>query len=446
MARSLRMYGKKRGHRRTGSQTWGSLGEALFFGFFLLLGSLFLAGLLNMLVIPEWRVNQEFLETSGTVLMTRLGEPKADEDAADETDVEVQKLYRPEVLVEYRAGGVNYKEWAFDIHFDSERAFVADREAQQAAIAEFTEGAKIAVWYDPADPHSVVVVRGYTWLLWVLLLLPVAFMLIGGVGLILTLFHWGKSIEHRVATTQMASRLNPLKETEKGVVEFPFVPHDSNLTNSPGTRLKYRLPIDLSRGWRLVAIVSACLFWNSIVAVFAVIAINSHLEGQPEWLLTLFVLPFAAVGLAMIYFFVREVLVVTAVGPTQIEISDHPLRPGGTYHVYVSQGGRMTINSLALSLVCDEMATYRQGTDTRSESARVYSQLLLERQQVELLPQAAFEEQLDVAIPAECMHSFKAGHNEVRWRLLVRGDIAGWPPFERSFPVVVIPVPLGSHA
>jgi hypothetical protein len=284
------------------------------------------------------------------------------------------------------------------------------------------------------------VVRGYTWLLWLLLLLPVAFILIGGVGLILTLFHWGKSVEHRVATTQMARRLNPLTETAADeTIELPFVPQDSNLTNSPGTRLKYRLPIDLSRGWRLVAILSASVFWNSIVAVFAVIAINNHLSGRPEWLLTAFVLPFAAVGLAMIYFFVRELLVVTGVGPTQLEISDHPLQPGHIYQVYVSQGGRLTINALALSLVCDEVATYRQGTDTRTEHCRVFARKLFERERVELLPQQAFEEQFDLEIPAECMHSFKADHNEVRWRLLVRGDIAGWPPFERNFPIVVIP-------
>jgi hypothetical protein len=440
MARSLRMYGKKRGHRRTGSRAWGSLGEALFFGFFLVLGSLFLSGLLNMLVVPEWRVNHEFIETEGTVLRTALGQPDAQLDAEQRDEPKQPPLYRPEVLVEYTAGGAVHREWTYDIHYGSGREYSADRAAQEAVLAGFERDKKIAVWYDPADPQRVVVVRGYTWLLWFLLLLPVAFILIGGVGLILTLFHWGKSIEHRVATTQMARRLNPLKEpAAEETTEFPFVPQDSNLTNSPGTRLKYRLPIDLSRGWRLVAILSACVFWNSIVAVFAVIAINNHLSRRPEWLLTVFVLPFAAVGLAMIYFFVRELLVVTGVGPTQLEISDHPLQPGRKYQVYVSQGGRLTINSLALSLVCDEVATYRQGTDTRTEQSRVFAQNLLERQQVELLPQQAFEEQLEVEIPGECMHSFKADHNEVRWRLLFRGDIAGWPPFERNFPVVVVP-------
>jgi hypothetical protein len=435
MARSLRMYGKKRGHRRTGSRAWGSLGEALFFGFFLVLGSLFLLGLLNMLVVPEWRVNHAFVETQAKVLMTRLSQP--DEKQHDDTEPPV---YRPEVLIEYRAAGEVRRKWTYDIHVVRGRNLSSDRDAQQSALDVFEKGETIPAWYDPANPEVVVVVRGYTWLLWILLLLPVAFILIGGVGLVLTLFHWGKSIEHRVATTQMARRLNPLKEqTDNEALEFPFVPQDSNLTNSPGTRLKYRLPIDLSRGWRLLAILAACLFWNSIVVVFVVVAINRHLEGQGGWLLPVFVLPFALVGVTMIYFFIREMLAATGIGPTQLEISDHPLRPGRKYQVWVSQGGRLTINSLELLLVCDEVACYRQGTDTRTEQVRTFAQQLLYREQVQLLPQAPFDEQCGLETPSSYMHSFKADHNEVRWRLLVRGDIAGWPPFERSFPVVVVP-------
>jgi hypothetical protein len=423
------MYGKKRGHRRTGSRAWGSLGEALFFGFFLVMGSLFLLGLLNIVVVPEWRVNHEFVHTEGTVLESLIAEKQAEAIGGDPAD---PPLYRPEIIIEYRAGDTTYVGPAYDIHFDTGREYSADRVAQVAVRDEFVKGETISVWYDPAE-------RGYTWMLWLLLLLPVAFIVVGGIGLVLTLFRWGKSIEHHVATTQMARRLNPLKEAEGNVVELPYVPQDSNLTNSPGTRLKYRLPIDLSRGWRLLAILAACVFWNSIVTVFAVMAVNSHLEGRSEWVLTVFVVLFAAVGLTMIFYFVRELLVVTGVGPTQLEISDHPLLPGKTYRVYVFQGGRLTINSFELSLVCDEVATYRQGTDMRTELARVYSQQILRREQVELLPQAAFEDQCDFAIPSECMHSFKAEHNEVRWRLAVRGDIAGWPPFERSFPVVVCP-------
>ena len=62
------MYGKKRGHRRTGSSAWGSLGEAAVFAFFLALGTVFLVLLLKMPVLPEWRANHEFVETTGAVL------------------------------------------------------------------------------------------------------------------------------------------------------------------------------------------------------------------------------------------------------------------------------------------------------------------------------------------------------------------------------------------
>ena len=40
------------------------------------------------------------------------------------------------------------------------------------------------------------------------------------------------------------------------------------------------------------------------------------------------------------------------------------------------------------------------------------------------------------------MHSFRASHNQVQWKLIVRGEIVGWHGFQRSFPVVVRPLPV----
>jgi hypothetical protein len=37
------------------------------------------------------------------------------------------------------------------------------------------------------------------------------------------------------------------------------------------------------------------------------------------------------------------------------------------------------------------------------------------------------------------MHSFKSAHNEIAWKLLVKGSPVRWPEFERSFPVIVYP-------
>ena len=37
------------------------------------------------------------------------------------------------------------------------------------------------------------------------------------------------------------------------------------------------------------------------------------------------------------------------------------------------------------------------------------------------------------------MHSFRASHNQIQWKLIVRGEVVGWHAFQRSFPVVVRP-------
>ena len=72
--------------------------------------------------------------------------------------------------------------------------------------------------------------------------------------------------------------------------------------------------------------------------------------------------------------FARLFLLTTSVGPTRIEISDHPLAPGAQYDLFLSQAGRVTMNSFEVLLACDEKATFRQGTDTRTEARRVYEE------------------------------------------------------------------------
>ncbi|HEV2972214.1 MAG TPA: DUF3592 domain-containing protein [Pirellulales bacterium] len=437
-ARSFRMYGKKRGHRRTGSSAWGSLGEAVVFVFFLALGSVFLVLLLRMPVLPEWRANHDFVQTTGTVLEKRVGETPG----LDGTS------YRAEILIRYAVGEKQYEALTFDITFDSPWAYSSNRESRQAEIDQFKIATPCDVWYDPKAPATAVVVRGYSGWLWSLLLLPGSFIIIGGAGLIFALLHWGKSPEHLAAATQLAARLELFEESTPLAKDYPHVPRDANLTNSPGTRLKYRLPINTVRGWKLLAATFICFCWNGIVVGFVVMALPNRASGEAmetpsptNWWLLLFTLPFLLVGLGMIYFLVRQVLIATGLGPTQLEISDHPLLPGRHYDLFLSQAGRLMIDSLEVDLVCDEQATYRQGTDTRTEQRRVCRQRVFDRRKFEIPQGMPFEQQCRIEIPADAMHSFSSDHNEVQWKFVVRGEIGGWPKYERSFPIVVFPRP-----
>lgn len=429
MSRSLRIYGKKRRHRTTTSKAWGSAGEAFFFGTFFVLGLVALVSLLSLLVVPEWRVNQEFRHTDATLVQKRLAQ-----STADGNDV-----YRPELRMQYRIeggkfDGDKFDEWVYDI----QRSFSADRDRQQSLLNQFTIGQKYPLWYDPLDPKVAVAVRGYTWTMWVMLLVPVGFLLIGGVGLIFTAWHWGMSAERRAVAAERVASIDLLQsKTERD--EFPMIPDQTNWNNSPGTHLAYRLPINVSDGWRIFTIVCTTILWNVTVAIFGVVCIRSFVQGTPDWKMATFLLPFVAIGGLLIYRLVREAHITTGVGPTHMEISDHPLVPGGKYSILITQDGRFRLISLEVSLICEEQATYRQGTDTRTERVTVYKQSLLRREQIDILPGKPFEAMGELQLPDPCMHSFKANFNEVQWKLVAAVEISGRPGFVREFSVLVYP-------
>ncbi|OHB68171.1 MAG: hypothetical protein A2V70_19695, partial [Planctomycetes bacterium RBG_13_63_9] len=253
------------------------------------------------------------------------------------------------------------------------------------------------------------------------------------------LLHWGKSAERRAAMLQRRQQRDLFGTNGAAARKFPSIPNGIDIINSPGIKLKYRLPIAKSPGWVLFGALLTCLFWNGIVSVFVVLAVRGHFDGRPDWFLTLFVVPFALVGIALIVYFVRQFLVTTGVGPTLVEISDHPLHPGQKCQLFVSQSGRLTLNSIRVLLVCQEEATYRQGTDTRTETREVYRQEVFRRENFEVRRGLPFKAECELDVPAGAMHSFRADHNEIAWKLIVQGDIARWPDYERPFPLVIRP-------
>lgn len=421
MSRAFRVYQKKRGHRRTGSGQFGRVGEALFFAFFLLAGLGGLLAILWTMLIPEWRVNHEFAQTTCTVLAKRLGE----------TDGDDGPLYRPEITIRYEVDGRLRVATTYDIC----RSYTSNRKSREAVLARFEIGKQYPCWYDPTNHNTAVVVRGYSWWLWLVLVVPISFILLGGGGLLYCLMRWGKSAE-QLAAARSGGRLERSGEFE---TDYPNLPPGADMTNSPGTRLRFRLPISATSTWILVGLLIACVAWNGCVAAFGVSLAADLLAGRPQWLPTLVMTPFALGGLALAFLFVRQLLITTGIGPTLLEISDHPLRPGETSRLFVSQAGRLRMNALIVELVCQEYVQYRQGTDTRTETQDVFCQELYQRAQFDIHRVEPLEVECEFMIPPQMMHSFKSDNNEVRWHLRVRGDVAGWPDFTRSFPVVVYP-------
>ena len=434
MARGFRYYGKKRGHRRTGSPTWGRVGEAVGFAVLFLAGCGWTVKMFSDDVLPDWKANHEFVETSCKVIDKRIGEKDFHEDGV---------LYRPEIKIEYEVDGEHYLDWRYDIwwHYDIRRTYSSGRQNAQAVLDGFEvfspeRDNRYPCWYDPTNPSVVVLVRDFRWLAWLLFTVPVSFVIIGAGGLIYTLLHWGKSAERRSAIRRRAVDRNLLRTDDR---RFPFVPRGTDMTNSPGTKLKYRLPMAGSPGWALFGTLAFCVIWNGIVIVFVVLAVKGILPTKPDWLLPILIIPSALIGVGAIVVFIRKMLATAGIGPTLVEISEHPLIPGGQYSVFVSQSGRLTVNSLRISLVCEEAATYRQGTNTRTETREVSRQELFCRESFEIQSGLPLEIGFGLNLPEGAMHSFSSDHNEIDWTLAVEADMAGWPPYKRAFPVIIRP-------
>ena len=427
----FRVYEKKRGHRRTGSQKLASLGEAAFFAVFLIFGLYAFTRLLTWLVIPEWRANRHFVATTCEVVGKPGVQGRYFRDA---------ESFRPAVRIRYEVDGRTYE----TVTFGPVDMAYSDSDKVRDLMKPFVIGQRYPCWYDPLDPRRAVLLQGYSGWMYMFLLVPLPFIMIGGFGLVLALMRWSTSAERRAVLIHRAAQLDPFEASGDNGNSFPQVPAEANLTNSPGTTLAYRLPVTAAPGWMLFATLMACLAWNAIVVVFVVMAIRRHSSGNPDWLLTVFVVPFALAGMGLVVYFVRKLLATTGVGATRMEISKHPLLPGDACEIYMSQAGRLMMNSLEVLVACEEKATYRQGTDTRTEFRRVYEDKLFAADRFEIRQGLPFEQRITLRIPEAAMHSFKSDHNEINWKLVVRGDVDGWPCYERVFPVVVYPAHNGN--
>jgi hypothetical protein len=115
------------------------------------------------------------------------------------------------------------------------------------------------------------------------------------------------------------------------------------------------------------------------------------------------------------------------------------LLPGQDLECFVRLIGQTELNSVTVRLVCEERATFQQGTDTRTEKRKVLEERLAEQSLTQLIPLEPLELRGRLRIPVSAMHSFKSAHNEIAWFIQVNCDIPRWPDSETRYPLVVAP-------
>jgi hypothetical protein len=274
---------------------------------------------------------------------------------------------------------------------------------------------------------------------WLMVLVTASSIVLGAGGLIWAVVGIGTSLERRSAMAQRAASTDIVRSAVPRPQNFPTLPAVDGLIDSPGIELAYRLPSSQTPAWQLLAVTIFTMLWNLVICILTVSVASSHVAGRHEWIITGLLVPCWAVSYWSVRTFLNLLIQNSGMATTTVELSDLPLAPGREYQVVVAQHGHATIRSLELSLVCEEEATFTQGTDVRREIREVFRQPLWKREDFRIEPASPFVENCLLLVPATAMHSFQSAHNAVRWKLVVRGEAASWPVFERDFPLVVYP-------
>ena len=279
---------------------------------------------------------------------------------------------------------------------------------------------------------------GGFWIRFSVTLLIIGF---GGFQTMNTIWALSISPERKSAITISASSINltqqPNSEPED---QYPNVPSHENISNSPGVRLRHRLPVTNESMWQFVSISFLCVVLLGIASSLLVLVVNGLLVGRPVNWLAVGMIPIFVCGAvwAIIRFF-GQIFELAAIGPSNIEISCHPLKPGETCEVFLYQSGLMKFRRIDLVLACFEHVTYQQGTDVRTESRRVSQKRILRVKNLKLDPAKPFEHKTELTIPENAMHSFQSPCNMVTWNLILTAVSNRWPRFSRRFPVIVHP-------
>lgn len=201
-------------------------------------------------------------------------------------------------------------------------------------------------------------------------------------------------------------------------------------------------PTDLrSRAGRVVRLIFAlcmCAFWNGIVSVFVSIAVAGHLNGKPDWFMTLFMIPFVAIGLGLMAWVIHSFF--SLFNPDAIlNVSRTALAPGDEVTIAWHFSRRPArIRRFALTLEADERATYTVGTSTTTDTDRLHEIDVFQSSN----PSAFERGEVTIQIPVGVMHSFEASNNKVVWRIRAHGEIGFWPDINDEHDLVIAPRPV----
>jgi Protein of unknown function (DUF3592) len=396
--------------RRQGS---GAGCLAAFFGLFALVGGVAtwfvtIRPLVGLVAARSW------VETPCTILASQVAE-SSDSDGT---------TYKVDVRYSYVFAGGEHRSERYDF-FD---AYSSGYQGKADVVARYPPGARTVCYVNPADPSEAVIDRSPA-PRYLVGLVPLVFLFIGVGGIVFALRQTGRVTAVTVTTPSSGAWSSTPTRSALARDSFPAVETG---------------PLDLrpnvSPLGKFVGLTFAALFWNGIVSVFVWQAVQGWRAGQPDGCLTLFLVPFVLVGLALVAGAFQNLLALANPRP-RLTLSPGVLTPGGAAYLQWKMVGRASrIRRLRIVLEGREEARYRRGTDTYTDRETFATIHAVETDQPFEIPAGSAH----LSIPEGTMHSFAADNNKIVWMLKAECEIPGWPDSVDEYEIQV--KPLGESA
>jgi hypothetical protein len=296
----------------------------------------------------------------------------------------------------------------------------------QALVDRYPTGTRQMCYVNPRTGQAVLE-RGLKPRL-LISLIPITLALIGGVGLLWRLLDTIRP-RHRAPTAPTTLNQPPLV-ADKRRPDGPVV----LAAGIPVTRR------GRSGVGALIAVLLFGAFWNFIISFLVREVLRQWKDGVPGchgWFLSLFAIPFVAVGLVFLvlpfYFFLK----LFNARPT-IGFSSGAVPLGESIEIAWSFSGRYDrIHRLRLIVEAREEATYVRGTDTTTDRETFYTRTLVDVTR----PEEVRFGKTTLSIPVDTAPSFASRNNKIVWHLRVIGEIRRWPNVEEDFEFTVLPIP-----
>ena len=175
-----------------------------------------------------------------------------------------------------------------------------------------------------------------------------------------------------------------------------------------------------------------------VLVIASCFLISAIVSGQ--WLNAIAPLLFAGISGGAVVWGLAPAIRAWKITPPDISLSRDAVRLGESFdfRYYQTFKSRLNVDFAKVEFVMREMAIYRRGTDTYTETHEI--PVFMHE-----IPGGTYSasDALDLShrftVPPDAMHTFIAGNNRIEWLIRVTVSIAKWPDVNETYPVRVLP-------